>query len=94
MPASTVSTARVTARDVILDFEDFGNNETIDLSGFAGTLSFVGAAGFSGANQVRAVQNGSSVLIQINVGGSLAADGEIMLTNTLLSTVNASDFLL
>ena len=94
MFTSVTDTGVGTARDVILDFEDFGNNETIDLSGFAGTLSFVGAAGFSGANQVRAVQNGSSVLIQINVGGSLAADGEIMLTNTLLSSVNASDFLL
>lgn len=82
------------ARDTILDFEDFGDDDTIDLSGFAGTLVFMGDAAFDGLNQVRAIQSGADVLIQINAYGNLAADVEILLANTDLSTVTASDFLL
>ena len=81
--------------DVIQDFEDFRDDDTIDLSGFAGTLTFSTAAAFSGLlNEVIAVQAGNDVLIRINTGGTIAAEAEIVLGNTLLSQINGSDFLL
>ncbi|MDB5505555.1 MAG: Ca2+-binding protein toxin-related [Devosia sp.] len=80
-------------RDVIYDFEDFGNNETIDLSGFAGTLTYVGQSGFSAANQVRALQSGADVLIQINTAGTGGAESEILLKATTIGTIDAGDFI-
>jgi serralysin len=81
-------------RDFIQDFEDYGDDDTIDLSGFSGTLSWRGAGAFTGLNQVRAYQSGSHVIVQINSTGTIAADAEIVLTNTQLANVTASDFLL
>jgi serralysin len=81
-------------RDVIMDFEDRGDNDTIDLAGFAGSLLYIGTAAFTGANQVRVLQDGSDVRIQINTAGTSGAESEILLFNTQLSTVNASDFIL
>lgn len=82
-----------TLRDVIRDFEDFGDNDTIDLSGFAGTLTFRSASTFSGTlNEVIAVQSGDDVIIKINLTGGSAAEVEILLTDTLKSQVTASDF--
>jgi serralysin len=81
-------------RDTISDFEDVGDNDTIDLSAFAGTLSFVGASSFSAANQVRAIQSGTRVLIQINSDANLGADSEILLLNTTLGQIDLSDFML
>jgi Ca2+-binding RTX toxin-like protein len=90
---SAADTGKGATRDVILDFEDFGDNDTIDLSGFAGTLVFSNASSLSGAlNEVIARQSGNDVLIQINtvVGGG--AEAEILLANTLRSQITASDF--
>lgn len=82
------------ARDTISDFEDYGDNDTIDLSGFAGTLAYRGSGAFTALNQVRAFQSGDDVIVQINTTGSLAADAEILLTNTLIGTVASNDFIL
>lgn len=77
-------------RDRILDFDDNGN-DLIDLSAF-GDLSFVGSSGFSGPNQVRVIQSGSHVLIQISTDSDFTPEAVIELTNTTLSQVGADDF--
>jgi Ca2+-binding RTX toxin-like protein len=82
------------AYDFIQDFEDYGDDDTIDLSGFAGTLSFIGAGAFTGLNQVRAYQSGSHVIVQLNTIGTTTPDGHFVLTNTTLANVTASDFIL
>ena len=82
-------------RDVIRDFEDYGDDDIIDLSGFAGTLTFSSADSLSGAlNEVIARQFGDHVLIQINTTGGGGADAEILLYNTLRSQISESDFIL
>lgn len=91
---SVAETGKGATRDQIVDFEDFGDNETIDLSGFAGTLSFIRDDPFSAVNQVRAIQQGADVLIQINTSGTSGAEGEILLLGTQLATIDASDFIL
>jgi Ca2+-binding RTX toxin-like protein len=82
------------AYDFIQDFEDYGDDDTIDLSGFAGTLSFIGSGAFTGLNQVRAYQSGSHVIVQLNTIGTTAVDGHFVLTSTSLANVTASDFIL
>jgi len=79
-----------TTRDRISDFDDFGN-DSIDLSAF-GELSYMGTGAFTGANQVRVVSSGSSVLIQINTDGDASAEAVIELLNTSLSQVGIDDF--
>ncbi|MDB5506202.1 MAG: peptidase metallopeptidase [Devosia sp.] len=79
-------------RDVIYDFDDF-DNDTIDLSVFAGTLNYIGSSNFGEANQIRAVQSGADVLIQINTDASLSANSEILLANTTLNQIDAGDFI-
>lgn len=92
---STAShTAAGAGRDVIHGFEAFGDDDTIDLSGFAGVLTYVNSAAFTDLNQVRAIQSGANVLIQINSAGDLAADAEILLTNTALAQIDLGDFIL
>jgi Ca2+-binding RTX toxin-like protein len=92
--ASVQHTALGVDHDFIQDFEDYGDDDTLDLSGFAGTLSFIGDGAFNGLNQVRAYQSGSHVIVQLNTIGTNAADGEFVLTNTQLANVTASDFIL
>jgi serralysin len=92
--ASVQHTALGADHDFIQDFEDYGDDDTLDLSGFAGTLSFIGDGAFNGLNQVRAYQSGSHVIVQLNTIGTNAADGEFVLTNTQLANVTASDFIL
>ncbi|MDB5506395.1 MAG: Cyclolysin [Devosia sp.] len=81
------------ARDVINDFEDFAGNDTIDLSAFAGTLTYIGQSAFSTANQVRAIQSGADVLIEINTVGTSGAESEILLKATAIGTIDAGDFI-
>src|SRR5690606_35524313 len=83
--ATAIETGVGTTRDVIRDFEDFGDNDTIDLSGFAGALIFSAGSVFSGvANEVIAKQSGADVLLLINTGGTTAAEAEILLANSSL----------
>jgi Ca2+-binding RTX toxin-like protein len=90
---SAAETGLGATRDVIRDFEDFDDDETIDLSGFAGTLTFSNASSLSGAlNEVIAKQSGAHVLIQINTAAGGGAEAEILLANTLRSQITASDF--
>ena len=71
-------------RDVITDLDDFGD-DIIDLSPIAGVTNYIGQAAFNAAGQVRAVQSGANVLIQINTTGTTATpESEILLLNTTL----------
>jgi Ca2+-binding RTX toxin-like protein len=80
--------------DIIQDFEDYGDDDTLDLSGFAGNLTWLGTGAIGGLNQVRIEQVGSHVLVQINAYGDVNPDVEILLGNTSLANVTSSDFLL
>jgi Ca2+-binding RTX toxin-like protein len=80
--------------DIIQDFEDYADDDTLDLSGFAGNLTFRGTGAIGGLNQVHIEQAGSHVLVQINAYGDLAPDVEILLANTNIANVTASDFIL
>jgi Ca2+-binding RTX toxin-like protein len=86
------------ARDVIQDFDDGGDNDVIDLSSMASVSAFIGAAEFTAAGQVRAVQSGANVLVQINTVGAGGAESEILIANATLGAgagqVDAGDFLL
>jgi Ca2+-binding RTX toxin-like protein len=83
------------SRDVIQDFDDSGNDR-IDLSAvFGGTLSYRHDGAFTAAGQVRINDvAGPDVLVEVNTGGSLAADMQIRLSATTLASMTASDFLL
>ena len=81
--------------DVITDFDDNGNDR-IDLSALFGpAMTYLGAAAFTAAGQVRINDiAGADVVVEINVRGSLAADMQIRLTDTTLASMTASDFIL
>ncbi len=77
-------------RDKIRDFDDNGD-DVIDLTGF-GSLTYIGSAAFTAAGQVRAIQSGDHVLVQINTTGTGIAESVIELSNTSLSQIGADDF--
>ena len=62
---------------------------------FGGTLGYRGTGSFSGAGQVRIVDiAGPHLMIEVNTGGSLAADMQILLTSTTSASMTQSDFIL
>jgi Ca2+-binding RTX toxin-like protein len=81
--------------DVITDFDDFGNDR-IDLSAvYGGTLAYIHKAAFSASGQVRINDvAGPDVIVEVNTGGSLAADMQIRLVNTTLASMSVGDFFL
>jgi serralysin len=81
--------------DEISDFDDNGDDR-IDLADLFGrTLVYRHDAAFTGAGQVRIRDvTGPDVLVEVNLGGSLAADMQIKLYNTPLASMAASDFIL
>ena len=81
--------------DIILDFDQAGNDR-IDLSALSsGTLSYIHDAAFTAKGQVRIKDvSGPDVIVQVNTGGSLDADLEIRLSKTTLASMNAADFIL
>ena len=81
--------------DVISDFDDFGN-DTIDVSALFGPKMIYRHNGaFTGAGQLRITDiAGPDLLVQVNTGGSLAADFAIRLAGTTLGSMTASDFIL
>lgn len=84
-------------RDVIYDFDDAGN-DYIDLSLMPGVTTFIGASAFTAPGQVRAVNTGGHVLVQINTAGASGAESEILVYGASLGVgagqVWADDFLL
>ena len=62
--------------------------------GLSGTFSFVGAEryAFSGSGNTSARFNGTSKILEIDIGGDTAADMEITMTGVHLADLDASDF--
>jgi Ca2+-binding RTX toxin-like protein len=95
----TVAHTAAGTGDVIVDFDDSGD-DIMDLTGIIpGVLMFIGGAAFTAANQVRYQQVGANVLVEINTAGNTTAEGQITLLNTTIGNaavgqVNAADFLL
>ncbi|HEX2725588.1 MAG TPA: calcium-binding protein [Beijerinckiaceae bacterium] len=83
------------AADVITDFDDFGN-DVINLTALFGpTMSYRHNLAFTAAGQVRINDvAGPDVVVEVNTGGTLAADMQIVLRNTNLASMTASDFIL
>jgi Ca2+-binding RTX toxin-like protein len=82
-------------RDVITDFDDFGN-DTIDLSGVsAAVLTYRGLLPFSGINQVRINDiAGPDVIVEVNLAGTPVPEMQIHLVNTFAFNMTATDFIL
>jgi hypothetical protein len=78
-------------RDVVTDFQR-GIDDLV-LTGYAGTLTFVGANAFTGGLQVRAVQRAEGVLVQVNLDGTTAPEFEILLRG-LSGPLAATDLIL
>jgi hypothetical protein len=58
-------------------------------------MTYLHDAAFTGAGQVRIHEiAGPDVIVEVNTGGSLAADFAIRLANTTLASMSASDFIL
>ena len=90
----TASHSPVATPDVITDFDDFGNDR-IDLSALPGVLTYHHSGAFTGAGQVRINDiAGPDVIVQVNIGGSLAADFAIRLAGTTLGSMTGGDFIL
>ena len=81
--------------DVILDFDDFGEDR-IDVSALFGpTMTYRHNLAFTAAGQVRVNDiAGADLLVEVNTGGTLAADLAIRLTATTLASMAATDFVL
>ena len=81
--------------DYIRDFDDAGDDR-IDLRGvFAGALNYMGAAAFSGANQVRIHDiAGPNLVVAVNLDADGLPEMQILLLNTTLAQLAIDDFLL
>lgn len=81
--------------DRITDFDKSGN-DIIDISALIGpTLLYRGTGAFTGAGQVRINDvAGPNVVVEVNTGGSLAADFSILLAATSAASMTKSDFIL
>jgi serralysin len=81
--------------DTIIDFGDSGTDR-IDLSAFAGTLSFRGESEFSGTRQVRIDDiTGTSVMVEVNLDANRSTvELRIRLTVTDADDMGRLDFIL
>ena len=84
---------------MIVGFDGVGAaiGNLIDLADLTGaTLSFRGTSGFTGVNQVRVLNNGTSTEIDINLSGSTAADAVILVQDGAItaSQWQGADFIL
>jgi Ca2+-binding RTX toxin-like protein len=93
--AKTHSVVGVNA-DRILDFDDGDAGDRIDVSAlFGAAMTYRHNLAFTGAGQVRINDiAGADVIVEVNIGGTLAPDFSIRLVNTTLASMNASDFVL
>jgi Ca2+-binding RTX toxin-like protein len=83
------------SRDIIKDFDDLGNDR-VDVSALFGTqMTYRHSLAFTASGQVRINDiSGADVLVEVNTGGTLAADFSIRLAATTLASMTASDFIL
>jgi serralysin len=81
--------------DIITDFDGSGNDR-IDLSALFGpAMTYRHNLAFTKAGQVRINDiAGADVLVEVNTGGTPAADMQIRLTGTTLASMTATDFYL
>lgn len=91
------SPASTTERDVISDF--VAGQDRMDLfqieakiGGFNSHFEYIGAAKFSAAGQIRAVQAGDNAVIFVNTSGQDGAEMSFVLKNVQASDLAASDF--
>jgi Ca2+-binding RTX toxin-like protein len=84
------------SRDTITDFDKGGTGDRIDVSLLFGPkMTYIHNAAFTAAGQVRINDiAGGDVLVEVNTGGSLAADFSVRLKTTTLASMNAGDFIL
>jgi RTX calcium-binding nonapeptide repeat (4 copies) len=95
------STVAAAGRDTIIGF-DMAGNDLIDLrplDAIAATagddaFTFIGAAAFTAAGQIRVAASGGDTLVEINTGGTLAPDMALLLQGTAPALVAADDFVL
>ena len=74
-------------------------NQRIDQATIIGgasndAFSYIGAAAFTGAGQVRIVAQGADILVQMNTTGGAGPDSQILLYSVTASEIGASCFLL
>jgi len=88
-------------RDIITDFRHLSDKvdlSTIDAILGGGTandtFSFIGTGAFTAAGQVRAVQEGSHTVLELNTSGTGGAESTIQLSNFTATTLTTLDFVL
>lgn len=87
-------------RDVVMDFvagEDRLDFAAIDArAGIAGNqgFSFIGTAAFSAEGQIRVVQAGASVVVQVNTTGTSGAEMVLILRDVQVGDLTPGDFVL
>ncbi|MBX3575819.1 MAG: hypothetical protein KF723_01325 [Rhizobiaceae bacterium] len=89
--------SRGSTMDIITDFDDRGRgNDRIDVSALFGPkMKYIHDDAFTKAGQVRIKDiAGPDVIVEVNTGGSLAADFSIRLKGTALKEMSAGDFVL
>ena len=91
----TTSHSRVGNPDVITDFDKL-ESDRIDVAALFGPhMAYIHDAVFTAVGQVRINDiAGPDVLVEVNTGGSLAADFQIRMTNTTLASMSTGDFFL
>jgi Ca2+-binding RTX toxin-like protein len=82
--------------DRITDFDDGATGDRIDLAALFGpAMTYRHALAFIAAGQVRINDiAGADVIVEVNTGGTLAADFAIRLVGTTLAQMAANDFIL
>ncbi|MCU0839931.1 MAG: PKD domain-containing protein [Rhodospirillales bacterium] len=90
----TAAESTPAALDTIAGFDGAGaaTGDVIDVSAL-GSLSWIGAASFSGGRQLRVQQSGSDVLAQIDSNGDRVADWQVLIQNASASQFTAADFI-
>jgi len=92
---TSIAQSKIALPDIVTDFDDAGNDK-IDISLLRGpAFVYRHNLAFTAAGQVRINDiAGADVIVEVNTGGTLAADFAIRLTGTTLASMTASDFIL
>jgi len=77
----------------LVDRIDISTIDAID-GGSDNSFTYIGAAAFSVAGQVRAVQSGANTIIAINTAGASSAEMIFTLEDFTASTLTAKDFIM
>lgn len=88
--ALTDSTVAIAGRDTIMDFQD--GLDQIWLDDIGGLSVFRGTGAFTAAGQVRVVQQGLDVLVQVNTVGTSGSEMDILVKNQTTAAFSIADF--